>query len=567
MVIPSNIKLKINVGLNSEFKTELKFFKDIQSIDFENDIVKVKEYHHLSVMNQEKVKLYFDGFDVLEDENLIYDENKNKYLFNGEVTLIDSNNINNILVPGYYLFKVVDEKTYYSIIEIEPKHINGLEWKQLYKEIDKFSNGLSRSLINKTNSKAIQTKNDSNFYEKINYLIENYKQIVHSLNFIKTNPRHKVSKNYNWINKNATALIDKNSIKKHSSSPHMKNYLYSYKRNINYNISENIWLKTKLTSLLKELNSIQSTLKDLKEEKPTFQTNIIRNTRVRNNVYIINKQIMTIKNTIISLLREEWINTLSKSDSIKPNKAALMDYNYNTIFKWVKEFNKTKLDIVFSEIIQNSWKRTDELYEIWCYIQVLLKLIEENYEPIDGWLYSEQPELELYEETIVKLKKDKISLNIHYNSKMKGKSSETSKSHPLYTSNRKNKPDIRIDIFVNHIFLKSIPIDVKYRKLSNITHKDKGSLDQLFAYKDSPSSIYHLEGAKEYKRKNHRIINKVVVLFPKDEKNSHKTNNLKKEYGIEFYELSPNNIEDGFVKMIKNEIQDMIELYEDTYNN
>ena len=35
---------------------------------------------------------------------------------------------------------------------------------------------------------------------------------------------------------------------------------------------------------------------------------------------------------------------------------------------------------------------------------------------------------------------------------------------------------------------------------------------------------------------------------------------------LEFYELSPDLINSSFIEMIENEINEMIEVYEDTYN-
>lgn len=562
----SNIKLIIHEGSKGEYHINMNFFENIESINFKKDIIKIKEYHHVSIENSGDAKLYFDCFDVLEDRMLEKDEKGIKFLSNGRINLIDNQKINNTLVPGYYLFKLKDKKEYFSVIEIEPKNLDYVEWKKLYTEVDNFINGLSRSLLNKTHAKMVKSRNNSNIYEKINYLIENYAKLILSLNAIKNNPRQIVSKKYNWINKNTASLIDKNSIKKQGKSPHMKDFLYSYKRKIDYNISENIWLKTKLIFLLSEINKIQLALNNINFEESIYKNINIRNDRITYNISSTSQKVSSIKKNIINLLEEEWLYYIKENLSTKPSKGALMNHNYNIIYKWVREFRKTELSVVFSKIIQNSWKRTDELYEIWCLIYLITSLIEKGYSPINGWIYSEEPELELYEGTIIKLKKDKITLNIHYNSIIKAKSNETSIEHPLYTKASNNKPDIRIDIFVCEIYLKSIPIDAKYRRLKNITGKKIGSLEQLLAYKDRPNSKFHLQGAKSYKRKNHRIINKVIVLFPRDEKNSKTTSNLKEEFGIEFYELSPDLINSSFIEMIENEINEMIEVYEDTYN-
>ncbi|PTJ86093.1 hypothetical protein BU032_13680, partial [Staphylococcus simulans] len=123
----------------------------------------------------------------------------------------------------------------------------------------------------------------------------------------------------------------------------------------------------------------------------------------------------------------------------------------------------------------------------------------------------------LKEETHIEMINEQMTVNIHFNSTLKSDSNDTSNLHPLYTSNKKNKPDIRVDIFVNNVYIKSIPIEVKYRKLKQIADNNKGVLTQLMAYKDSPKSKFHLPGAKPFRRRNHTVINKVIVFFPRDE--------------------------------------------------
>ena len=75
---------------------------------------------------------------------------------------------------------------------------------------------------------------------------------------------------------------------------------------------------------------------------------------------------------------------------------------------------------------------------------------------------------------------------------------------------KKNKPDIRIDIFVEDIYLKSIPIDAKYRKLKNITNDKKGSLKQLLAYRDSPRSFITFSGAKHIRKITIRLLQRLL---------------------------------------------------------
>ncbi|WP_394877499.1 DUF2357 domain-containing protein [Mammaliicoccus lentus] len=578
MDIHSNVSLIKSIKTsNNQFHDEyyeIKFFESIDQINFETDIIKITEYHNLKISNQTDniSNLYFDIFDIVESDDLKEDEYGNRYLSNGTVSLINyqNNQINNILVPGYYLLRLESDRIYYSVLEVIPKDLSKLEWKKLYDEINDFVNGLSRSLLNKNNSKVTLNRKNNNIYEKINYLQANYKSIILALNQIKNNPRHNIRKNYNWVRKNERPPIDKKSIKYQTKHPNMKEYLYSYKRYTNYNIQENLWLKFVIEELLKMINNIQNELNSImeeNEEKSYSKYYSISETAKQTN-YITEKQlkeILIIKNGLVNIIKQEWYEDIEKKRYVAPSHASLMDFNYNVIFKWYKDFNKSKLDIKFSEKIQSAWKRTDELYEIWCFIKLIQKLEDLGFEPIKGWIFDKNENNELEDETVIVLKKEHIILNLHYNSYIRKNSKDTTLTHPLYTNAKNNKPDIRIDIHINDIYMKSIPIDAKYRKLRNIMNKDKGALNQLLAYRDHPRSILHLEGAKEFRKNNHTVINKVAILYPKDENNKSKSKIYTEDHNLEFFEMSPGYFAEEFIEMLEKEFRDMYDLYMDTY--
>ena len=71
---------------------------------------------------------------------------------------------------------------------------------------------------------------------------------------------------------------------------------------------------------------------------------------------------------------------------------------------------------------QYFWKRTDLLYEIWGYIQVVHSLIEIGYKQIEGWIFSQNYEENktipfLSEGTTVKFRDNKMDteINLAYN--------------------------------------------------------------------------------------------------------------------------------------------------------
>ncbi|PTJ23081.1 hypothetical protein BU035_12710 [Staphylococcus simulans] len=277
------------------------------------------------------------------------------------------------------------------------------------------------------------------------------------------------------------------------------------------------------------------------------------------------EKLQQIRHALILLLKESWVKNIEYNRKVVSPGTTLLNSEYNIIYKWYKEFNKNSLEMIFSKSLQRTWKRTDELYEVWCFIKVIELFKYLNFDMDISQLYQENEIDVLKEETHIEMINEQMTVNIHFNSTLKSDSNDTSNLHPLYTSNKKNKPDIRVDIFVNNVYIKSIPIEVKYRKLKQIADNNKGVLTQLMAYKDSPKSKFHLPGAKPFRRRNHTVINKVIVFFPRDEVSRVNTKNLTDDFGLEFIELSPNYNDERFLDLMREELQEVNDIYTDIY--
>ncbi|REA95057.1 hypothetical protein DV953_12830, partial [Staphylococcus pseudintermedius] len=168
MDLHSNLDIIVSNG-NRENVFNIVFKESIKDINFEKDVLSFKEYHsmkfrHTSTNYNEK--LYFNGFDIIVDDVLKIDEKGESYLSNATLDIINytSTNDQNVLVPGYYLLTLVNEKTEYAIIKIVPKDFTEEEWKYLYEDVNNYLNGLANSFINKNNVKVIKSKKDNNVY-------------------------------------------------------------------------------------------------------------------------------------------------------------------------------------------------------------------------------------------------------------------------------------------------------------------------------------------------------------------------------------------------------------------
>ncbi|TDM20532.1 DUF2357 domain-containing protein [Macrococcoides canis] len=576
MDMPFNLVIKYTQG-KIEYQKKLSCFSSINEINFEdgNSIFKVKEYtpFKLSIISTDEYKLYFDLFDLIDDNNLMIDINGDKYLENNEIKIVDSSeSINSIIVPGYYHIKIVGKETYHAVIEIIPKDFSLSEWKVLLDELLNENQELVKSLSNKTNSQLINTKQtNDDFISKINYIKSNHQILVNALNQIKENPKSTLIKEYRWLDKNISPPIDEHTISMHMKKPNKRDFLYSPKRVLNYDNKENRWLRKNLLFLSKFLDDlskeiserIQNLRVELKEakyssEREWIETNI---NELKKSLNIVNRLIYRIN----MIRNEDWFKEISVSNKTIISYSLMKDNKYRTIYIWINEIFKRKNVIIYNNKLQYAWKRTDQLYEIWTFMKLIKLLVENNYYFEEEWepnkLFIEG---EITSDSKYKLKKENVELSVYYDSEVTDESKNTSLDNPLFTLERKNRPDIRIDIFIDGFFVQSIPIEIKYRKLYLITSKDKGNIEQMKSYTNF-KSLHQLSALPYRMKKGLKPVNEVLVIYP-NYQGGQKTTTLRKlsqEVGLEFIELSPSN---GFDKMsfkIINLIDNAIENYFD----
>lgn len=169
--------------------------------------------------------------------------------------------------------------------------------------------------------------------------------------------------------------------------------------------------------------------------------------------------------------------TSSKHFSLKIQR----DWRYKKVLAWWKQLRIQDFRIPKSHEFKMQWKRTDVLYEYWCYVKTIIALEQVGYTPISGWIYdgSYQRSQEflypvLQEGTLVELVKNSTHLFILFNEKMsRAKRGALNNKRILYMEGTNYKPDIRIDVFESEEYTGSIIVDAKYRKRLNIWNHDR----------------------------------------------------------------------------------------------
>jgi hypothetical protein len=157
------------------------------------------------------------------------------------------------------------------------------------------------------------------------------------------------------------------------------------------------------------------------------------------------------------------------------------DWRYKKVFAWWKQLRAQEFQMPSCHNFKVQWKRTDVLYEYWCYIKTIIALEQVGYAPVSGWIYddSHRAGLEfvfpvLQDETLVEMVKGTIRLSVLFNEKMaRAKRGALRSNRILYMEGTNYKPDIRIDVFNQDVYSGSIIVDAKYRKRLNIWNNDR----------------------------------------------------------------------------------------------
>ena len=124
----------------------------------------------------------------------------------------------------------------------------------------------------------------------------------------------------------------------------------------------------------------------------------------------------------------------------------------------------------------------------------------------------------LEEGDIFILKKDDLKIKLVYDAILSNKSEETDKENPLYTKGRHNRPDGRMDCFINiendYYYAGSLIIDFKYRKKNSFwSSGNNNSQEQLRQYRNDITSKFYLNWSIE-DSVDKRVAQEVWVLYP-----------------------------------------------------
>ncbi len=553
----------------------------------------IKEFHTVSfnfISEDQSDKLFIKELDDFKIEGRI-DSEEGSYYFqplNDEIFIFNISEKKDVpLVPGFYYFHVEHHKnTYCSLINIVPKDLTTSEWEKMREEIEATVRGLSTEFIKRSGVTGINNNSNNEhsvmLLEKIDQFYEDIPKLLSSLEKIKNETKFKISKNYTWKPNGSKAIIDCKTIQMMQIHPEKKDWLYSPQRYLEYDISENQWIKF----ILQDFKSFSKKSIDFlckieeersqevrKESKYSFYRTSASNSfrEKRHKSFLFEKQeeikrLSSFNNYIEDFLRSDSMNKISDKKPRFIPKSLILAPHYNKVYKAYLMLHDKKDILKLDKQYRYFWRSTELLYEIWTYIKTIEALRIKGFEPISGWIFNTSEYAEilpfLKDGTKVTLRKDDIKINLVFNEKLETKLFKNTLESPLKTYSNRNKPDIRIDIFMTESssYIGSIILDAKYKRLHNIINSHYGykQLTQLRDYRNAASSS--IIDFEKIIVKQIKSVQAVFAVYPIKDKESNKEKSFDEE-NILFSELRPKKGISHFSHKLISQIEERITIW------
>ncbi|NGT59376.1 hypothetical protein G6Y98_06490 [Clostridium perfringens] len=489
----------------------------------------------------------------------------------GEKHIISPGGDNDLgLVPGNYQFNVFINNTgYKGMFRVNPSNLQNIELINMKSFMEKVCEGITYNLY--LESQGYTKKDFDNVYfnlEKYKVLKSSYSQIINSLNNILKNPIETINSEY--IISEYSKKVDSKSLRwkdKMNGRKCLKSEFFNEKRikSVTDNYENKIikYILLELCSLSKEIKdqyeiyyeSIKVKVDDLTSrlgtmddelKKINFLGNVSRRKgELKRDIVILTNELNKFKEKIEKV--ENEINDLNRInnnlrrflDNILFNKLFINNTKIKVTTNFIKRYDYNNIYNIYLDIFKRNnnekfrqtltTKKTSLLYELYIFIIVKNIFEELGFEWISGWLKSklDRYTCDLESGEAIILKKDNYKLEIIYDRFINRVRDIKGRNISEVVSNReRRRPDILINFYENNIFIKSLVIEVKYRKKGNIYNKniETDVMNQLIAYREFD---YYDASSKNNKVSKQRVVEKIIAIFP--------SNDIKDYYVDETY--------------------------------
>lgn len=571
--------------LNSQFN---------ENIDLGEKLFSFKEYDKVDLLfssNNKEIYIKVESFtsetlSIIESDEIL--------------SLSPGGDRDEMLVPGSYEISIVHKNIEIKgLYLIEPNSINYQSLLKMRETIDNICKGLSLNLYYERSGIEYIPNNMSGLdVLAFSYLETNYKEILSAISSISNNPIEDVVKTYSlvensrradnksirWKNKHCNASNVRTPFKEKTIVLSLNNYenrlikliterlFYSISRieekifsHIYFLIEKHDDIISKVNVLNNERNKLEGLynvrrrINEIKRDIDILNIDIESYKSKIDKLKISLSNIKTCKNNIAAFLNKDWVREVASARKIKPTQKFLKRIDYSFLYKiYLEILEKSNLN-TSSKTFPS--KKTSLLYEMYSVIMVKNIFEEFGFEWIDGWIKSVSDSLtfngELSSGEEIILTKGEYKIKISYDKLLRRTSElrKTSESGIVASNSERRKPDILISLYKKNKFIKSMIIEVKYRKASYL-YNNNGETDVIHQLKEYRNLDY-FDGINR-RVSDIRPIQKVIVVYPGNKESRY----IEDIYGFSFLTLLPNDDHNPIgYSLLKEEVEDFMHSY------
>lgn len=579
---------------NSEYKINKYYINDhFFENEFSFEIIENKKVSINFESIDRNARLYIYGIESLSDERLEHDEYGETYLKPSDYPFYLYSKDYYPLIPGLYMGKLISEnKIYFLPFKVSPKQVDNNQLDEIKNDLENTMRGLAIDFVkkiysvNESSSQALPPR----ILKEFMIIQKHYPFVLSALTDIYKKINYRIQKEYRWVKESRANRIDQVTVRTMQTTSFYDEQLKVPYSAINYDLPENRWIKFIIRNVLSLLdqfllsliiyeNKLIEEVEELRryEYQESTRRELIEKRKVSLNLKEYHDLVARMRAGFQMIVSAPWYKEITdKSFNYVPHNL-LSDSRYRAIFQLHRDLKKEELSVSIDKNFVYQWKRTDKLYEIWGFTQILKMIIDIGFIPKKGWIYDLNlidsslliPYLPIGEKIV--FEKDDIRIHCVYDSSMPIVSHETNMTDfPLYMG-KHNRPDCRVDFYKQNIYGGSLIIDFKYRPLNNFWKNSLYNslnrykvMEQLIAYKRDSNSPYlfgEIQGEDIRKILSPRPVVGVWVLYPELNKSNSETLFLSED-SISMINMNPGKNHDE----IKNKLVETIQFLNERFN-
>lgn len=475
------------------------------------------------------------------------------------------------LVPGYYVMTIsAGTRHWYAALEVMPKFLEKRQWQamrdELLEEIKDLSFDFMKRNMHISRSLADVLGMGSRLLLQFYILSDAESQVMNVLGELSRTANSRIVRRLEKV-RAADAERDGGNGAVSGRYDNGAASVLVMKKEITWNVGENRFVKSILADLERDLRtfdreleeSIRRAAAEQNAQEPYRKDYQYRGREEALSRFASYRQkARRLREAIRQVTHARWYEETDATAAMPP-MTVFQDPRYAVLWRLSQALKRPEDSLAVSSFYRFQWKRTDKLYELWCFLQFIKALSQ------DGWDMEQGPAViregnryrldQLHPGTAIVFTKGNDRIRLLYDTLIPDTAADTDRTEaPLYTNNPRRRPDCRLDYYQNGAYCGSLIADFKYRDIARIWHDEESSADvrlQFNGYRDMNTKYYgHLDEAASLR--DSRPVKEVWAVFPKDAPLS-----ADEDYSLRFISLAPGLEGNGRLKTM---IQDYISL-------